>query len=92
MRRSRVPVLSAAVGVFWLLSAGAAQAQFPGDVPNTFRLAAGGMYAWFNTEVTFEQNSTDPIGDGINFEDVFNLPSRPGFFGRASFNFGFLSL
>ncbi len=91
MRRSRVPVLSAAAVVLWLLSAGAAQAQFPGDVPNTFRLAAGGTYAWFNSEVTFEQNSTGGVGAAIDFEDVFDLPSRPGLFGRASFNFGFLS-
>jgi len=68
----------------------AAQAQFPGSVPDTFRLNAGGMYAWFNTDVTFEQNGG--AGAAVNFEDVLNLPgSRGGFFGRGSLNFGFLS-
>jgi len=91
MKRARALVLGAAVAVLWLLASGAAQAQFPGDVGNTFRINAGGMYSWFNTNVTFEQNQADSIGAAVNFEDVFNLPSRAGFFGRASFNFGFLS-
>jgi hypothetical protein len=74
-----------------LLAARPARAQFPGDVPNTFRLTAGGMYAWFNTDVTFQQNITQGGGPGIDFEDTFNLPSQGGFYGRASFNLGFLS-
>ncbi len=76
-----------------LLAASRAQAQFPGDVPDTFRLVAGGMYAWFQTDVTLQQNVTagGPIGSGIDFEDTFNLPSQGGFYGRASFNLGFLS-
>jgi len=91
MKRARALVLGAAVAVLWLLASGAAQAQFPGDVGNTFRINAGGMYSWFNTNVTFEQNQADSIGAAVNFEDVFNLPSRAGFYGRASFNLGFLS-
>src|SRR5262245_53395378 len=75
-----------------LLSAGVAQAQFPGDVPNTFRLEAGGMYSWFTTELTFEENQPEgSVGAAINLEDVFDLPARAGFYGRASFNLGFLS-
>ncbi len=82
-----------AVASFLLLAASRAQAQFPGDVPDTFRLTVGGMYAWFQTDVTFQQdiNSGGPIGSGINFEDTFNLPNQGGFYGRASFNLGFLS-
>src|SRR4030095_17123557 len=82
-----------AAAAFLLLAASRAQAQFPGDVPNTFRLSAGGMYAWFQTNVTLQQdvNSGGPIGSGIDFENTFNLPSQGGFYGRASFNLGFLS-
>jgi hypothetical protein len=82
-----------AAAAFLLLAASRAQAQFPGDVPNTFRLSAGGMYAWFQTDVTLQQDvaSGGPIGSGIDFENTFNLPSQGGFYGRASFNLGFLS-
>jgi hypothetical protein len=73
-----------------MLAAAAARAQFPGSVPDTFRLNLGGMYAWFDTEVTLEP--TGGGGPGINFEDTLGVPkSRPGFYGRASLNFGFLS-
>jgi hypothetical protein len=60
-----------------LLFATRAQAQFPGDVPDTFRLSAGGMYAWFNTNVIFQENLTPggPIGGGIDLQNVTGLPS-----------------
>ena len=100
-RPSRIPGLKAAMKAMrtvaavavGLLAASQARAQFPGDVPNTFRLVAGGMYAWFQTDVTFQQDITSggPIGSGIDFENRFNLPSQGGFYGRASFNLGFLS-
>jgi hypothetical protein len=78
------------VAALLLSGAAAAQAQFPGNVPNTFRLNAGGMYAWMNTAVTFEQNGGG--GNGISFEDTLDLPSsRAGFYGRGSLNFSFLS-
>jgi hypothetical protein len=67
-----------------------AQAQFPGDVPDTFRLRLGGMYAWFNTEVTFQENITEggPIGAGVSLEDVLGLPgSRAGFAAKGYWNF-----
>jgi|RhiMetdeSRZDD1v2_1073273.scaffolds.fasta_scaffold24139_6 hypothetical protein len=82
-----------AVAAVCLLAAGPAKAQFPGDVPNTFRLTAGGMYAWFKTDVTLQRDVTSggPIGSGVDFENTFNLPSQGGFYGRASFNLGFLS-
>jgi hypothetical protein len=71
-------------------AAATAQAQFPGSVPDTFRLNLGGMYAWFNTDVTFEQNGG--AGSAISFEDVLDVPkSHGGFYGRGSLNFGFLS-
>ena len=85
MRMSR-----ALVGIVLLSVAAAAQAQFPGNVPDTFRLNAGGMYAWFNTNVTFEQNGG--AGPEVSFEDVLDLPkSHAGFYGRGELNFGFLS-
>ena len=90
MRSSRVPVLHTIAAVFVFFAAAShARAQFPGDVPNTFRLNAGGMYSWFTTAASFEQNGSG--GASINMEDVFNLPSHFGFYGRASFNLGFLS-
>ena len=73
-----------------LLAAASAKAQFPGNTPNTFRLYAGGMYAWFNTTVTFQENLTPggPIGAGVTLEDS-NLvaSSAPGFVARGYWNF-----
>lgn len=65
-----------------LFAAARAEAQFPGDVPDTFRLNLGGMYAWFTTQVTFQENLTPggPIGAGINMEDLLNVPSSTGGF------------
>ena len=65
-----------------LLFAATAQAQFPSDVPDTFRLSAGGMYAWFTTNVTFQENLTagGPIGGGISLQPVTGLPSSTGGF------------
>jgi hypothetical protein len=81
---------AAAVALLLFAAAAPAHAQFPGNVPNTFRLNAGAMYAWFTTDVTLEQNNG--AGPGISFEDTLDLPeSHAGFYGRASLNFGFLS-
>lgn len=77
--------LLTAVSCLFLAAAGA-RAQFPGDVPDTFRLDLGGMYAWFNTNVTFQENLTPggPVGGGINMEDLANLPgSHAGFAARG---------
>ena len=73
-----------------LLAAMPAQAQFPGDVPDTFRLRLGAMYAWFNTSVTFQENITQggPIGGGVSLENVLGMPqSTAGFNGWGSWNF-----
>lgn len=86
MRRLR-PWLAASV---LLLVTSAAQAQFPGDVPDTFRLYLGGMYAWFNTNVTFQEGLTPggPIGPGVDMEDGNLLPgSTAGFAARGYWNF-----
>ena len=88
-RFAGLPAIAAAA-VFLLAAATARAQKFPGDVSNTFRVSAGGMYAWFNTKVTLEQDQP-PVGAEINIDDVFNTPSKGGFFGRASFNLGFLS-
>ena len=71
-----------------LLAASRAQAQFPGDVPDTFRLNVGGMYAWFGTDVTLQEDFTPggPIGAGINLEDLGVPKSRPGFSARGYWN------
>ena len=76
----RVSLLAATCGLF--LTAAGARAQFPGDVPDTFRLSAGGMYAWFTTNVTFQENLTSggPIGGGIDLQPVTGLPSSTGGF------------
>jgi hypothetical protein len=89
MTSFRVQLLRAVAAAALLFAAAEARAQFPGDVSNTFRLNAGGMYSWFTTSMAFEQNGSG--GDFVDFENVFNLPSHVGFYGRASFNFGFLS-
>ena len=47
-----------AVAACLLLAASRAQAQFPGDVPDNFRLNVGGMYAWFGTDVTLQEDFT----------------------------------
>jgi hypothetical protein len=52
-------------------------------------LNLGGMYAWFGTDVTLQQDFTPggPIGAGIHLEDVFGLAdSRPGFSARGYWN------
>lgn len=85
-RKLRLLVAASAV----LLAAASAQAQFPGDVPDTFRLYAGGMYAWFNTTVTFQQNliPDGPIGEGVDLDGLGLLPSSaPGFAARGYWNF-----
>jgi hypothetical protein len=75
-----IPIFVAAV--LWILAAAPARAQFPGDVPDTFRLSLGGMYAWFTTDVTFQQNLTPggPIGNGFSLQPVTGLPSSTGGF------------
>ncbi len=50
-------ILAAAAMSFLFLAAAPARAQFPSSVPDTFRLKLGGMYAWFDTDVTFQETS-----------------------------------
>lgn len=78
--RKRIPIFAAAI--LLLFAAVPARAQFPGDVPDTFRLSVGGMYAWFTTDVTFQENLTPggPLGSGINLQNVAGLPSSTGGF------------
>ena len=70
-----------------LFAATPAQAQFPGDVADTFRLDPGGMYAWFTTNVNFQENLTPggPIGGGIDLQPVTGLPSSTGGFSGRGF-------
>jgi hypothetical protein len=78
----------AAVAFGWLV-AGPARAQFPGDVPDTFRLYAGGMYAWFSTDVTLQEDLTPggPIGGGIgiDLESAAGIPNSTGGFSARGY-------
>jgi hypothetical protein len=89
-RRRPITGWAALAGALLLAAAEPALAQFPGDVPDTFRLSVGGMYAWFSTDVTFQENLTPggPIGGGINMEDLLHQPSsRPGLAARGYWHF-----
>jgi hypothetical protein len=70
-----------------LLAAGSARAQFPGDVPDTFRLSAGGMYAWFSTDVTLQEDLTPggPIGAGVDLQDAAGIPGSTGGFSARGY-------
>jgi hypothetical protein len=60
-----------------MLAAGApaARADFPSDVPDRFKIQAGGVKAQFDTQASM--SLTDgPAGVYVNFEDVFDLPVR----------------
>lgn len=86
MKSTRSRCLGLSVG-FLLLLAAPALAQFPGDVPDTFRLSAGGMYAWFTTDVTLEENITPggPIGAGVDLQPITGLPSSTGGFSARGY-------
>jgi hypothetical protein len=81
------PLRIVAAVALGFLVAGQARAQFPGDVPDTFRLSAGGMYAWFSTEVTLQENITPggPIGGGIDLEPVAGIPNSTGGFSARGY-------
>src|SRR5262245_44851122 len=93
--RNRIAVLQSMIKPFRLmaavavgvLAAGQARAQFPGDVPDTFRLSAGGMYGWFSTDVTLQEDLTPggPIGAGIDMEDVAGIPGSAGGFSARGY-------
>ena len=82
-------ILAAAVMVILFLAAAPARAQFPGSVPDTFRLRLGGEYGFFDTDVTFQQNvNGGAVGPQINLENVLRLPdSKAGFAGTGYWNF-----
>jgi hypothetical protein len=81
------PLRLVAAVAFGLLVAGQARAQFPGDVPDTFRLNAGGMYAWFSTDVTLQEDITPggPIGGGIDLEPATGIPNSTGGFSARGY-------
>lgn len=88
--RSRcLALFLSASGLLLVAAAASAQDTFPGDTPDHFRLRVGGMYAWFNTTVTFQENITPggPIGGGISMEDLLGTPSsKAGFTLRGYWN------
>lgn len=61
------------LALFMMVGAGAAWADFPGDVPDRFKIQAGGVDANFNTNASL--SLTDgPAGAYVDFEQVFDLP------------------
>ena len=50
-----------------------AKADFPSDVPDRFKIQAGGVNAQFDTQGSLALTD-GPAGVFINFEDVFDLP------------------
>jgi hypothetical protein len=90
-------VLGAAIAA-GLLAAAPARAQFPGDVPETFRLRLGGIFASLDTRASL---STSNIPDAS--VDLNNLLGQPdhrttfrgdgywNFAGRSYLDFGFLN-
>jgi hypothetical protein len=70
-----------------LLLAGAgglARADFPSDVPDRFKMQAGGVDASFDTQGSLSL-SDGPAGLFINFEDVFDLPISKQFWYTEGF-------
>jgi len=61
------------LALLMMVGAGTAWADFPGDVPDRFKIQAGGVDANFNTNASL--SLTDgPAGAYIDFEQVFDLP------------------
>jgi hypothetical protein len=74
--RSRASGAAGAVLLASVLGAagtGTARAELPGDVPDKFRFAIGGMFADAYTDAALG-STTAGIGATINFEDIFDLP------------------
>ena len=83
-----------------LLAASSARAQFPGDVPENFRLHVGGIFALFNTDTQLSTKNPDNPGTDIDFEDVLGVPDNKfafradgywNFLGRSYLDFGYSS-
>src|SRR5262245_1001068 len=56
------------------LSAGAARADFPGDVPDRFKIQLGSMDSRYTTEAAFYRTG-GPAGAFIDFEGTLDLPA-----------------
>jgi hypothetical protein len=81
LHTSRLCKLAIAASLL-LFAAASAEAQFPGDVPDTFRLDVGGMYAWFTTDVSFQQTVVPgvPVGANLDLQNLAGIPSSTGGF------------
>lgn len=94
-------VLTILFGGTLVLAAAPARAQFPGDVPDTFRISLGANYDWFKTQVQFTQFATGSLpGVNVDLENFTGLPdSKVGpnvdgwwnFAGRSYIDFAYLS-
>ena len=61
------------LALLMMVGAGAAWADFPGDVPDRFKIQAGGVDANFTTQASLTRTN-GPAGAFIDFEEVFDLP------------------
>jgi hypothetical protein len=61
------------VALLMVIGAGAAWADFPGDVPDRFKFQVGGVDATFTTNASLALTD-GPAGAFIDFEQVFDLP------------------
>jgi hypothetical protein len=74
------------LGAAALLAAASAQAQFPGNVPDTIRFRFGGIFADLDTSVTFDAPGL-PSGE-IDFSGLLGDPDHKNTFrGEGSWNF-----
>jgi|GEM_PF-1482568 len=61
------------LALLMMVGAGAAWADFPGDVPDRFKFQVGGVDANFTTNASLSRTD-GPAGAYIDFEQVFDLP------------------
>ncbi len=80
----RHAVVAATLLVLTLFATGPARADFPSDVPDRFKMQAGGVDAGFDTQGSLSL-SDGPAGVFVNFEDVFDLPLSKQFWYTEGF-------
>ncbi|HTO76746.1 MAG TPA: hypothetical protein VMQ61_11790 [Thermoanaerobaculia bacterium] len=81
-----------------LLAAAPARAQFPGDVPETFRLRLGGIFASLDTTASLSNSNVPDASFDLNkllgqpdHKTTFRGDGYWNFAGRSYLDFGFLS-
>ena len=82
--RSRHILIAATLLLLAVAATGTARADFPSDVPDRFKMQAGGVDAGFDTQGSLALTE-GPAGVFINFEDVFDLPISKQFWYTEGF-------